>query len=266
VGNDPVNRVDLFGYNCSEACESAPGIFEKWAEAYVDLVAERDRYNTLRSMGRLDLLELNEEHVGRGKQCDTAGNREMVRQMAQRTGAGAEIVMQWQLSVSPTARSTTAIAAVIPDAQAEGLLSKLWNKCFSKRVKVGCIPPDPKPSVWKLSPFERGRKIEEMLGMNLPSNYPVIDKFANGIATSIKSIDLGAASYQNASGLRSVLNDYVDKVAAFEGRVWAGTTVKKSEIKARQLLLAIPSNCASSVQIEVIEAAIVRAKLYGLES
>jgi hypothetical protein len=30
--------------------------------------------------------------------------------------------------------------------------------------------------------------------------------------------------------------------------------------KARQLLLAIPSNCASSVQIEVIEAAIVRAR------
>src|SRR6185437_16016786 len=43
-------------------------------------------------------------------------------------------------------------------------------------------------SVWKMGAVLRGRAIEQMLGANLPRTFPVIDKFANGLATSIKSL------------------------------------------------------------------------------
>ena len=54
-------------------------------------------------------------------------------------------------------------------------------------------------SIWQFNPFVRGNIIEQALGrtIGMPLNYPVIDRFESGVATSIKSIDLTAASYQN---------------------------------------------------------------------
>ncbi len=69
--------------------------------------------------------------------------------------------------------------------------------------------------LWKLNPFARGQQIEQALGHNLPSNFPVIDRFENGLATSIKSLDLDAAAYQSSATLNRALTGYVDKVAGF---------------------------------------------------
>lgn len=66
-------------------------------------------------------------------------------------------------------------------------------------------------------PVVRGEMIERQLGQNLHKNFPVIDRFQDGIATSIKSIDLNSATYQNPAKLTSVLTRYVDKVAEFKG-------------------------------------------------
>ena len=58
-------------------------------------------------------------------------------------------------------------------------------------------PQGPSP-IWKLGWGLRGQKFHELFGdPTFPSNYPVIDKIPNGVATSIKSIDLNAATYQN---------------------------------------------------------------------
>jgi hypothetical protein len=54
--------------------------------------------------------------------------------------------------------------------------------------------------VWKLGWAARGRLIEKELGANLHPNFPVIDKFRNGVATSIKSIDLNAATTEMLNG------------------------------------------------------------------
>lgn len=64
--------------------------------------------------------------------------------------------------------------------------------------------------MWSLKPFERGVEIEKMLGQNLPSNFPVIDKFENGLATSIKSMDLSAKTYQNIATMDRTLTVYID--------------------------------------------------------
>jgi RHS repeat-associated protein len=118
--------------------------------------------------------------------------------------------------------------------------------------------------VWNLSPFARGQSIEQTLGANLPGNFPVIDQFANGTATSIKSIDLGAASYQNTSALASRLNGYVDSVSGFNGANWAGVNIDASQITARQLQLAIQPGSASAAQQAVINAAAARAQGMGV--
>jgi hypothetical protein len=67
-------------------------------------------------------------------------------------------------------------------------------------------------SVWGLNNFARGQTIQQGLGMNnLPWNYPVVDDFNwdTGVATSLKSLDLNAASYQDPTILANRLNTYI---------------------------------------------------------
>ena len=116
--------------------------------------------------------------------------------------------------------------------------------------------------VWGLLPFARGEQIERLLGGNLPKSYPVIDRFdfATGVATSIKSIDLNAPTYQNAAALTSRLNSYVNSVAGFQGANFADVPIDASQITARQLELAIPSGGMSAAQQAAINAAVLRAR------
>ena len=97
-----------------------------------------------------------------------------------------------------------------------------------------------KAELWALKPIERGRKIENMLGHNLPNNFPVIDKFKKGVATSIKSLDLNAKSYQNVKRLNSTVKRYIDKVADFKGRSWGGVSIREKDIKNKTLDLVVP--------------------------
>jgi hypothetical protein len=54
---------------------------------------------------------------------------------------------------------------------------------------------------WKMGWAKRGDYFSEQLGANLPRTFKVIDRWENGIATSIKSIDLNAATYQDGARL-----------------------------------------------------------------
>jgi hypothetical protein len=101
--------------------------------------------------------------------------------------------------------------------------------------------------VWSLGPAARGVKIEQMLGHNVPSSFPKIDVWdsATGTATSIKSVDLAAQTYQDASTLGKVLNTYVDNVAGFQGDRWGGLTIEASQIQNRALTVAIPDVAAT---------------------
>ncbi|WP_407118944.1 hypothetical protein [Bradyrhizobium sp. LMG 9283] len=93
-------------------------------------------------------------------------------------------------------------------------------------------------TVWSLGSAARGRAIEQALGQNLPGNYPVIDSYVNGVATSIKSIDLNAATYQNAMALTNTLNGYANSIANFIPVNWGAAQLAGSPITARILTLA----------------------------
>jgi len=114
-------------------------------------------------------------------------------------------------------------------------------------------------SVWKLGNFARGIAIETALGKNLASGFPVIDRFLNGTATSIKSIDLTAKTYQDTEKLAGTLEKYVDKVSNFNGATYGNQTVKGSDIAARELQVAIPKGSMSAAQQKVFDTAAARA-------
>ncbi|MES2206723.1 MAG: RHS repeat-associated core domain-containing protein [Pseudomonadota bacterium] len=122
-------------------------------------------------------------------------------------------------------------------------------------------------SVWSLGAGPRGQVIEKALGQNLPSNFPTIDRFIDGTATSIKSIDLGASSYQNASKLNRTLTGYIDKIANYNGTTaagWAGVRIDASQITARGLDLAIP-NTGTAIQQQLINKAIQYGNSKGVQ-
>jgi hypothetical protein len=103
-------------------------------------------------------------------------------------------------------------------------------------------------AVWKLGPGPRGEAIEQAFGHNLPGNFPVIDRFNNGVASSIKSIDLDGASYLTGNTLGNTLTRYVDKVAGFNGRTWADQVIRSSDIKGRALDVVVPHSGSAAQQ------------------
>ena len=117
--------------------------------------------------------------------------------------------------------------------------------------------------VWDSPPVLRGEIIERQLGQNLPGNYPVIDRFNNGIATSIKSMNLSDKTYLNARAITRVGGGYVDDVVAFQGRNWAGVNIRQSDIIGRGLDLAVPKG-ASQAQSTALKALVEYGKGKGV--
>ena len=89
--------------------------------------------------------------------------------------------------------------------------------------------------------------------------FRTIDNFTDGIATSIKSIDLNAATYQDAARLTYRLNQYVDDLGDYAGGRLLATIVRSSDISERALNLVAPKGAITEVQRAAIEAARARA-------
>ena len=108
-------------------------------------------------------------------------------------------------------------------------------------------------SIWQMDPFARGAAIENLLGRSpqLAHNFPVIDRFQNGIATSIKSIDLMAQSYQSIATLTRTVQGYINILANWQGARWGGVIIEVSQIAGRELILAIPPD-ASQAQLQAL--------------
>lgn len=109
---------------------------------------------------------------------------------------------------------------------------------------------------WKYGWAKRGKIIDKVFrDKSLPPLFRVIDNFTGGTATSIKSIDLNAATYQDAARLMSRLNKYVDVLGEYDGGAMNGAVVESEKISGRTLHLIIPKGSMTSVQHDVIEAA-----------
>lgn len=96
------------------------------------------------------------------------------------------------------------------------------------------------------------------------SNFPVIDAFYKGVATSIKTLNLGAKSYGKGNAVFNQLSKYVDDLAGFNGRTWGGQTVKGGDITSRVLKVGIPKG-ATNAQIQQINNAVKYATEQGVK-
>ena len=118
---------------------------------------------------------------------------------------------------------------------------------------------------WELGWAARGIYISEQRGANLPALFPGVDKWLDGVATSIKSIDLTAATYQDATRLTYRLNDYVNKLIFFDGASFGDYQIEASSINGRVLDLVVPKGNMTAAQRAAISAAKARAKAFGVE-
>jgi hypothetical protein len=120
---------------------------------------------------------------------------------------------------------------------------------------------DAPSEVWKYGWARRGREIHDQFSDgSLHPNFPVIDDFPpSGVATSYKSVDLNAATYQNDNSLKYRLNAYADIVSEFNGATFAGNIVSPDKIALRVLHLIIPNGSMTDAQRIVIETARLRA-------
>jgi hypothetical protein len=75
----------------------------------------------------------------------------------------------------------------------------------------------------------------------------------------MKSVDLTAASYQNAGALTSRLTGYVDNVAGFNGATFNNVTITSGQVTSRGLDIAIQPGVASAAQ----RAALNEVVAYG---
>jgi hypothetical protein len=153
---------------------------------------------------------------------------------------------------------SAAIRAVIPQTPEEASVAAPGAVAAEDAAAVAAT----RSQAWQLGWAARGRYFEEQLGRNLHPNFPVIDSFnrADGVANSIKSVDLNAAVYQDAARLIYRLNKYVNDVAEFEGAEWGGDEVKGSQIMRRSVTVAIPPG-STTIQREAMKAVQMRAKM-----
>jgi hypothetical protein len=108
------------------------------------------------------------------------------------------------------------------------------------------MPPAGQRGIWDIaSDLDRGAAAEARLGgrTGLPFEYPTIDRFENGVATSVKTIDLARPSYQNVQQITSTGQRYIDQASSFAVRrpvTREGITIRPSDVTQRAVDLVVP--------------------------
>jgi hypothetical protein len=116
-------------------------------------------------------------------------------------------------------------------------------------------------SISDLSPFERGKAIQDMYGRNLPYTFPVITKFENGMATSVHSINLNDKTYQsdggtvNNSSVKYRINYYLKELYSFNGDSMTSDgkeyRVDGNDINRKQLIIVVPKGLSNESSTEL---------------
>ena len=141
------------------------------------------------------------------------------------------------------------------------------NNDSSEDIEVDEVAQPVEKPIWKLSPVASGKEFENREGANIAGNFPVLDDFRDGNATSFKAHNL-LYSYQGETGadnLERVLCRNIDKLAEYRGRdeeaketTWGGVTVRDHDIHSLTLKIGVPSERSREQQ-----NAIENAKRYA---
>lgn len=115
----------------------------------------------------------------------------------------------------------------------------LWNAhLFEKQGDDD--DDDDKDSIWSLPNFDRGLKIRQIFGGNLPATYPVLAAWNGHEAVAIKSMDWTAPTWSSASAVKRRVDRFINDLAQCEGSGGEGPSA--GDIRSRRLILVIPDN------------------------
>ena len=127
---------------------------------------------------------------------------------------------------------------------------------------------EPPVTAWELGWGARGVALEQLRlegGRTLPSNTPTIDAFSeDGVAVSIKSIDLNAPWYGNPANLSRLIDSYVNKLVSFENLDWGGVRIEPNQVTGSVLDIVVPKNSGTPAQQDVIAISVERARRLGV--
>ena len=155
-----------------------------------------------------------------------------------------------------------AIGAELRDYALMGVLAKIASPIAKAAMRM---LKSSGGSLWKMASWvERGFVYEASQGANLVKNYPVIDKFMNGVATSIKTLDFNMVSYaKNAKSIYNTLKGYIDKLAEFKGANFGGVNTV-DQIEKKILNVGVPKG-ANEEQIKMLQQAVEYGKSLNIE-
>ncbi|MBI3241805.1 MAG: hypothetical protein HYZ49_05870 [Chloroflexi bacterium] len=111
-------------------------------------------------------------------------------------------------------------------------------------------------SLWEETPFNRGRDFEELEEANIGGNFPTIDDIDSdtGTATSLKTLDVTAETYEDTGKMESKVESYIDDLSDFDDTIWHQNgeeiAVSRDDIDQLALVLGIPAGKASNEQVE----------------
>lgn len=118
--------------------------------------------------------------------------------------------------------------------------------------------------IWSLPNKQRGERIEEMFGGNLPYDFPVIDIYdsASKTGTSIKSINLKAKTYQNSEALNKKLISYVDALKEADRISYKN---QNYSLQNKRFILVVPKGSLNEANKQIIQEMMNYAKTSGIQ-
>ena len=130
------------------------------------------------------------------------------------------------------------------------IVSTVGGETFVTATSVASYSTYASERVWSMPIWTRGIEIEETLLHRVAgwfgrgNNIVTVDAYdkATKTATSVKSIDLAAKTYQSASNVTRVITNALQKVADFQGNMkvkFNGDEFEIGEVVARKLMVAI---------------------------
>lgn len=181
-----------------------------------------------------------------------------------------------QLSKADNIKLTRKQAEAITEAfENAGLSEYLLKTSNSLELKA---PVNIGSGVWKKGHCTRGEEIDvfiknNSLGTKFGKNFPVVDRLEDEVLISIKSLDIGAPSYQNPGKLRSTLGKYANALKNFEGKYfkgddvfrWGDTALNRKEYSKKALEIVLPDIIITENTLKVLEEFKTTMKSQGIE-
>jgi hypothetical protein len=150
----------------------------------------------------------------------------------------------------------------------ESAIGPKLSRAMSRQMTLDQYLKGEIQSLFHLDQFARGNLFEDYVLQHVPAaqrfgNFPVIDWFdaSNGLALSVKSVDLQAVSRLDPQRLEELMKGYVKKLSEFQGDsrnvtvdgVQRRITVRQKDILQRDLMIGFETGAGSPAQLAVLQ-------------